>query len=491
MRLSGTSVVIATAALLVAIGGRPSGQGTGESAKRSSDKGRAPVSNALPRVTMPRLQSAELSNGVKVVVVEDRRAPQARIQLVVRGGGGFFDPPDGMGLAQFTADNSLQGTATRSAVDIAEQLDRVAATLAVSAEMNAEDATFAATVLTEHLDAVLDMMADVVQHPTFPSAEWARYRTQVAARLAQQRTDPDFLARERVASLVAGSHPEGRIAPSSAVLNRTTPESLMAFHRERYVPDHSLVAIVGDVRLPVVVKKLESRFGGWRASGRPMPRVSDPAAVTKSRIQLVSRPGSTQTDLLVGVQGVRRTDPAFYASRVVNEVLGWGPASRLNLKLREEKGYSYGAYTRLVYQRWPGQWFAYSQVRHGVVDLALSDLLAQLRQIGDAPIPAKELDDKKRALVSRFAVILEQPQYLMENVITQWRYNLPVDYWDGYVGRIMAVTAEDARAVATKHWNPARWQIVAVGNEEAVAPTLRRLGVVEVYDTDGRMIRTY
>ena len=276
-RLSITCVVTASAVLSVAVAGQPAGQSP-ELREGVFDKGRTPLSSALPHISLPRRQEADLSNGLHVTVVQDRRAPQARIQLVIRGAGGYFDPPDHIGLAQFTAANALEGTATRSSADIAEQLDRLAATLTTSAEMNAEDATFTAIVLTEHLDAVLDIMADVVTHATFPGEEWARYKAQAAARLTQQRANPDFLARERFAMLIAGDHPDARIAPTRPALDKTTRESLVAFHRERYVPDYGVVAIVGDVALPSVMSKLEARLSGWRAAGKPTPRVSDRVA---------------------------------------------------------------------------------------------------------------------------------------------------------------------------------------------------------------------
>src|SRR5687768_16504445 len=186
------------------------------------EKGRAPVSNQLLQIKLPRPAEADLSNGLHVMVLEDRRAPQVNIQLIVRGAGGYFDPPDRLGLAQFTAANMREGTATKSSATIAEQLERLAATLTVTATMSDEDATVSATALTEHVDAVLDLMAEVVTGPVFPEQELARYKAQTRAQLVQQRANPAFLGQERFSSVVAGAHPGGRLAPSLDALEKAT-----------------------------------------------------------------------------------------------------------------------------------------------------------------------------------------------------------------------------------------------------------------------------
>jgi zinc protease len=157
-------------------------------------KRRAPVSDTLLSVTLPKPHEADLPNGIHLMVLEDRRTPQVSLQLSIRGAGGCYDPVDRAGLAQFTAANMREGTASRSSTRIAEDLDRLSATLSVSAGMSSEDATLAASSLTEHFDVVLDLLADVLLNPTFPEEELARYKTQTRAQLQQQRSQAGFLA---------------------------------------------------------------------------------------------------------------------------------------------------------------------------------------------------------------------------------------------------------------------------------------------------------
>ena len=454
-------------------------------------KNKAPVSDKLLEIKLPRPREADLPNGLHVMVLEDRRTPQVTIQLSMRGAGGYYDPADHAGLAQFTAANLREGTTTRSTSEIAEQLDRLSATLNVGAGMSSEDATISATALTEHVDTVLDLIADVLLNPTFPEAEFARYKTQTRAQLLQQRSNPGFLAQERFSIVMAGDHPEGRVAPTPEVLDKTTREHLVAFHRARYVPDHAVIAIAGDITMADAMQKVEARLGRWSKTGSPVPTVVDPAPLKSAGIFLVERPNSVQTSLLVGVQAINRTDPDYVALSVLNKVIGGGPTGRLFRHLREEKGYTYGAGSNVDAPRYRGVWLASTSVRTEVTEPALTDLLDELRQAREVPIPAKEFADAKRSMIAAFALTLESPQALLNNAITRYRFNLPADYWDQYPERINAITVAEAQAMAKKYLDPSRVQIVAVGNAEGVGRALRKLGPVQVYDAEGRRVTTY
>jgi predicted Zn-dependent peptidase len=257
------------------------------------------------------------------------------------------------------------------------------------------------------------------------------------------------------------------------------------------VPDHAVLAIAGDISMADAMKKVQARLGGWKKTGTPPPTVMDPGAISKSGIFLVERPNSVQTNLIVGVQAIRRSDPDYFALALMNKVIGGGPTGRLFRNLREAKGYTYGAGSNIDAPRFRGVWVASTQVRTEVTEPALTDLLDELRQAREVPIPAKELADAKRSMIAAFALTLESAQALLNNAVTRYRFNLPVDYWDRYPERINAVTAADAQAMAKKYLDPSRLQIVAVGNSEGVGRALRKLGPVEVYDAEGRRITTY
>jgi zinc protease len=457
-----------------------------ESTKGTVIKGRAPVSRQVLQVRLPRPAEATLPNGLRLLVIEDRRAPQVRFDIVIPGAGGYYDPDGHAGLSQFVAATLRDGAGARSGAEIAEQLERLAASIEVTSGMAAEDVTLSATCLTPHTGLVLALAADMLLRPAFPEQELARYRARAGAQLTQQRTQPATLAAERLNAALNGDHPAGRPAPTQASIDQTTRESVVAFHRARYVPDHAVIAVIGDISLAEARTRVEAAFGGWTKSGVPAPTVTDPTPPATPGLFLVDRPKSVQTVLRVGAGARGRSDPDFPAFTVLNRVLGGGGSGRLFRHLREDKGYTYGAYSFLVVtQRFAGYWNATTDVRTEVTEAALGDLLADVAQVRDVPIPARELEDAKQSMVANFALSLEQPQAVIQNVLRTWRWKLPADYWDTYPNQIMAVTPAAAQAVARKYLDPKRLQIVAVGDGAAIAPALKKLGEVQTYDADG------
>ena len=452
-------------------------------------KGKAPVSNTVLRVSLPKPQETDLPNGLHVMVIEDHRAPQVTLQLLIRGAGGYYDPADHLGLAQFTAANLREGTTKATSPEIAEQIERLAATVNVTASMSSEDATVLASSLTEHVDQVFDLASDLVLRPTFPEQELARFKAQTRAQLMQQRSNPGFLAVERFNQEVSAGHPDGRTAPTIEAVDKTTHDSLVAFHKSHYVPDHAVVAITGDITMAAAVKAVQARFGGWAKAGAPPPTVSDPVSLTDPGVFLVARPNSVQTNIIVGAQAIRYTDTDFYSMTVLNKIVGGGPTGRLFRHLREEKGYTYGAYSNIDARRYRGTWSASTSVRTDVTEPALRDLLDELRQVREIRVPDQEFADAKRSIVAAFALAVEAPQSLLGNALTRWRYGLASDYWDKYPERIMAVTQADVQAMARKYFDPKNLQIVAVGDRAVAEEILRTLGRLQVFDTDGRKVQ--
>jgi zinc protease len=250
------------------------------------------------------------------------------------------------------------------------------------------------------------------------------------------------------------------------------------------VPDHALIAFAGDITLAGARKLVESRLGTWKKTGVPKPKVTEPAAAGPAKGYLVVRPSSVQTTLIVGAQSMTRTDPDYVPLTVVNRVLG-GTMGRLFRHLREEKGYTYGVGSFFSATEHRGQWLANTSVRTEVTEAALTDLLADIEAMRTTPVPEQELNDHKRAVVASFALSLESPEQLLDYYVQSWIYGLPADYWDTYPARVSAVTAAQVQAAASKYWDPARLQIVAVGDAK-IADILKKKGTLETYDADGK-----
>jgi zinc protease len=381
-----------------------------------------------------------------------------------------------------------EGTDSKTSEQISSELDRLAATVVVGAGISSPFATVSGSALTDSVDTVFATTADVVMHPSFPQAEIDRYKTRTRAALMNQRSQPSFLASERFQRVVFGDHPAARVSATPESLGALTREALVAFHKAHYVPDRAVLAIAGDITLPVAKQKVEAALSGWAKAGVTIAATREPAPLSGGSISLIARPASVQTSLVVGTQSIVRTDPDYEALTVANRVLG-GPNARLFNHLREQKGYTYGAGSAFSSGRYRGSWSANTDVRTEVTDPALTDLLDEIRQMRDQPVPAEELSNIKRAIVAGFARSLESPSAILNNYIDSYVYRLPADYWDKYPDRIDAVTPADVQRVAKKYWGADRLQIVAVGDAGKVAPTLSKLGAVQTFDTDGKMIK--
>jgi len=450
-------------------------------------KGKAPVSKEILKVKLPRATEATLDNGLHVMVLEDHRVPQVTFQLVIPGAGGYYDPADRVGLSSFVAAMMREGTASRTSEQISEALETMGANVIVGAGASSVNANVSGSALTSTFPKLFELAADVLLHPTFPAAEWDRYKTRTRATFTQLRTNPGFLGNERFNVALFGTHPASRIFATAAALEATTPKELADFYRAHYVPDHAVIAFAGDIT-PARARELVNQYlGSWAKSGTPEPKTEDPPPLSGPKIYLVSRPGSVQTTLYVGTQALSRTSPDYTALSVANRVLG-GVMGRLFRHLREEKGYTYGIGSFVGATPYVGAWTAITSVRTDVTEPALRDLLAEIATMRDSLVPENEFEDSKRSLVASFALSLESPQQMLSYHLESWQYHLPADYWDTYPARIAAVTREQAQAAARKYWDPSRLQIVAVGDASKVHDILMKFGSVESFDADGRPI---
>ncbi len=465
-----------------------SSQQPDQSTKGAVIKGRAPVSEEVLQVKLPRAQEAELSNGVHLMVLEDHRAPAISFQLIIQGAGGYYDPPELPGLADFTAALMREGTKSRTSQQIAEQLDTLAATVGIGTSMGSQVATVSGSSLTENFDQLLTLATDILLNPTFPEEEIARFKTRQRAGLIQQRSNPGFLAREMIARVLYGTHPASRVSTTLPALERLSTADLVEFHRRTYVPDHAVIGVSGDITMADARKKFEGALAGWRKTGAARPTVTDPSDVSGSKVYLINRAGSVQTSLVVGSPAISRLSPDYDVLAVMNHIVGGGPTGRLFLNLREDKGYTYGASSGLSALRYRGSWQASTDVRSEVTGPALTELIGEIRRLRDERVPDREFRAAKRALVASFALDLESPGGILGDHLTRWLYNLPVDYWDKYPDRIMAVTQEQVQAAARKYLDASRLQIVAVGDSTKVVDSLKAFGTVETYDTEGKKI---
>jgi zinc protease len=456
-------------------------------ASKVERKNKAPLSREVLRIKLPRPVEAKLENGLTVLILEDHRTPAVFVQLHISGAGALFEPPGMAGLASVTAHMLREGTQSRNSVQIAEEIDRLGATLGAGGSFGSSQVVLNASGLSDNFASWFALAVDVLLHPSFPREELEKLKQRQRAQLRQQRAAPNFLVNERFNRAVYRDHPAAIVSPTSESLDALTQEALVRWHRDRYAPQNALLAIAGDVRAQELIPRLEKWFAGWQKNDVKRALPSNPVAATSRKTYLVHRPNSVQTTVALGNIAIDRRNPDYVPMVVMNYILGGGSSGRLFLNLREEKGYTYGVYSDFSARRYPGPWRAGGNMRTEVTAGALVEFFNEIRRIRDETIPPTELEDGKRAIAARFALSLEQPTTILGLAVSRVQFRLPDDYWDTYPDKIMAVTAEDVQRVARKYLDPDAMQIVVVGDALKIQSALESYGPVEVYDSSGKV----
>lgn len=451
-------------------------------------KDRAPVSREILQVKLPKPVEAKLKNGLTVLILEDRRAPYISMQLYIGGAGALLEPAGMAGLANVTAQMLREGTRTKTSLQIADDIDRLGASINAGASFGSADAVLSAAGLSDNFDAWFAIASDMLLQPSFPADELEKLKQRMRVQLREQRSGANFLLNERFNRVVYGDHPAAQVSATAESLDALTRETLVQWHRERFVPQNTILGIAGDVRAKDLLAKLEKRLAGWKKTELNPTWPRDPVAASARKVLLVHRPNSVQTTVALGNIAIDRRSPDYMAMVVMNDVIGGGASARLFLNLREEKGYTYGVYSDFSALRYPGPWRAGGNMRTEVTDGALVEFFKEIRRIRDESVPSKELAESKRSIVASFALSLEQPSRVLNFAITRTLYGLPADYWDAYSSKIAAVTAEDVQRVARKYLNPETLQLVAVGDATKIKTILETYGAVDVYDTNGALV---
>jgi zinc protease len=452
-------------------------------------KGKAPVNKNVLRVKLPKAQEETLPNGLRVVLLNANKVPTVTMQMVILSGG-LADRADYHGLSSFVATLLREGTTKRSSKEIAEQSDALGTTLSSNSGLSSLISTVTASALVENLDQTLDIFADVIRNPSFPQAEVDKYKTRTLDQLRFQRSIPQFLAAEQFQKAIYGSHPGALVVPPADSLKKLSSKDLAEFHSTYYRPNNAILAVVGDVTMKELMPKLEKVFGDWQKAEVPATNVPQAPAQAASAIYLIDRPGSVQTVLQLGTLGIERTSPDYFPVLLADRILGGGPSGRLFMNLREDKGYTYGAYSFFGGSKYRGTWVSSSEVRTEVTEGAMKEFKYELSRLRTEKVAVEELENAKRAIIGSFALSLEQPNALLQNIITQKIYNLPADYWDTYPQKVSAITADDILRAAQKYIDMDHLQVVAVGDASKTRDVLAKYGTVQLFDADGKPIGT-
>jgi zinc protease len=454
----------------------------------AEQRAKLPKGGANPSFTLPSIEKATLTNGLNVWLVKRSKLPIASFNLVLNANG-TLDAQDKAGVANFTASMLNQGTRTRSANDISNQLQSIGASLGAGSGWDATN-VFMQT-LTRNLDQALDIYADLISHPTFPSAEFEISRRRALNSLLQRRSNPTIVADVVYNKVLYGEHPYGRqLSGDEKSIKAVTRDDLEKFYSSYYRPNNAALVIVGDVEMAGIKPKLEKAFADWKPGDLNAAKLTTAQMMAKPGIYLVDKPGAAQSSVAVGQVGVERNNPDYYALQVMNSVLGGGGWARLFMNLREDKGYTYGAYSRFVYRRGAGPFSASAEIQTGSTKEGVMEFLKELNGIrGAIPISPDELENNKQSLIRRFPGGFETTQQIANQLANLVIYDLPGSYYNDYIQRINAVTADDVNRVANKYLDPSKMAIVVVGDRKVVESKLKELGyAITLVDTDGNLV---
>ncbi len=435
-------------------------------------------------IAIPAPRETVLPNGLRIVVVEDHRLPLVSYRLAFRIGGSF-DPPDLPGLTDLLAGLLPEGTESRTSRELADEVARMGASM--SAGANSDYTIVAASALAQFNDQILDLMADVVLHPSFPENEVELAKQNTKESLRQQRAQPSFLASEMVSRVMFGDHPYSIVAPTPESIDRATRDEFVKFHRAKLVPNSAVFIIVGDVNYDHIVKRLESLFSTWERGEELVTNFPAPPVRTSKKAYLIDRRGSAQSNIVIANSGITRTNPDYFPLLLMHTVLGANASSRLFMNLREEKGYTYGAYTNLDARRTAGTFRATAEVRTMVTGDSLKEFFYELNRIRNEPVSKKELADAKSYLTGVFPIRLETQEGLTDQLVQIKMLRLPDDYLQIYRDRIQAVTIEQVQNVAQKYVKPDEAALIVVGDGKFVLDQIRPYCEdIEIYNTSGK-----
>ncbi|MDI1323560.1 MAG: pitrilysin family protein [Algoriphagus sp.] len=442
------------------------------------DRSQFPKSGPAPEIKIGEAETFTLENGLKVFVVKNTKLPRVSFTLVLER-----DPileGEKAGMTGFVGEMMTAGTTNRTKDQLDEEIDFIGASLSASAT------SMYASSLKKHQEKVLELMADVLYNPVFPQGELDKLKKQSLTGLAQSKDNPDAISGRLTSALVYGkNHPYGEVA-TEATINNVTVEDVKSYYQTYFKPNIAYLAIVGDMdkaEAEVVVKKY---FASWKSGKVPTFTYPVPQRQAKNTVALVDRSSSVQTviDIAQPLE-MKIGDADYISSRVLNQILGGGSSSRLFMNLREDKGYTYGAYSSIGADKLIAQFSANASVRTEVTDSAVYEFMNEIVTLVDKGVTEEELVKAKSNLAGSFGRSLESPATIANFALNTVRYNLPKDYYATYLQKMNALTVADINATAKRLIDPTKMYVTVVGNGAEIKEKMAQFGEVVEYDNMG------
>ena len=449
----------------------------------ATDMNIVPGPTAEPSFTPPNIEHASLSNGMELYVVQNHKLPLIQANLYIMSGWAA-DPSDRPGASAITAAMLNEGTKSRTALDISEEVQRLGIGLGVGSGF--DNSSVNLNTLKEHLDEGLDLMADIVLNPTFPEDELQRQKQIYLGRIQQESAQAFTVAfKAFFRELFGEDHPYGQPYTGSgteASITAITRADLQKYYKANYLPNNAVAVVTGDITLKDAKSKLEKAFKNWKSGPKPTQTIAEVDPPSKVKICIIDQPGTTQSAIVLGNLVGPRSDPDYLKATLVSQVLGGGSSARLYRNLREDKGFTYGSYSFVTGRLGQGVFAAYAQVQTEVTKEAIQEFMNEFRGIcGDIPVSEQELLDNKNNLVKGYPQNFETITGVAGQLGTTVTYGLPLDRWKTYVDDINGIDHSQFLAAARKFVKPDELLIVVAGDRDKIEPKIRELGLGEIY----------
>lgn len=403
-----------------------------------------------------------LPNGLTVLYLEQHALPMLEAHVLIKAGSAQ-DPADKAGLANMVASLLDEGTTTRSSAQLAEQIEFVGGSLSARASEDYTSATV--RVLKKDADLGISLLADVLQNPIFPKHEFDRVRSEVIGQLMSEKDDPGTVAMRAFTHLIFAGHPyRWPVAGTEESLPLLTQQDVHAFHAKHYVPNQTILTIVGDLTHDEATALITKYFGSWKGSAASAAKAPPAQALAKPTLKLINK-DLTQSSIVLGHVGLSRSSPDYYAATVLNQILGAGGfGSRLMDTIRDKQGLAYGVTSQFEGRVAPGPFYISLQTRTEATNQAIASVLHELRAMREAPVTDQELADAKAYLMGSFALRLDTTAKLAQTLSLVELHNLGFDYFTQYPRWIDRVTKEDVLRAAKQYLDPHRYALVVVGD---------------------------
>lgn len=442
------------------------------------DRSKYPEPGPAPKINIGDPATFTLPNGLKVFVVENHKLPRVTYSLVLDR-----DPileSDKAGLTSLVGDMLMGGTTTRSKDELDEAIDRI------GAYISASSTSASASSLKKYNDRLLDLFADILFNPAFPQSELDKLKKQTISGLAAAKEDPNSIVGVvRNAVMYGKDHPYGETETEETVEN-VQVEDIKNYYNTYFKPNIAYLAIVGDITTAEAKKLVERHFSDWHRGDVPKHNWPTPQAPNGNKVILVNRPASAQSVINVGYPlELKPNNPDVIAVSVVADILGGGASARLFQNLREEKGYTYGAYGNISPDEWVARLNTSASVRNAVTDSATQEFINELTRMGEHTITQNELDLAKASLAGSFGRSLEQPSTIARFAINTELQELPANYYQNYLQNLDALTLEQVNTVAANYVRGDNLQITVVGKVDDFANQMARFGDVQYYTVTG------